>query len=79
MKLDSLTKYNLNFSEYQRAYIEGLLLSTKIELEDAIEDAKADDDEDRVEQFEENLSTVERLLDQIDIQRQEYELKAERE
>lgn len=79
MKLDNLTKYNLNFSEYQRAYIEGLLLSTKIELEDAIEDAKADDDEDRVEQFEENLSTVERLLDQIDIQRQEYELKAERE
>lgn len=68
------TNYTLEFCEFECAYIEGLLLSAKVELENAIEEAKADDEEDRVEQFEENLSAVQGLLDQIDIQRQEREL-----
>lgn len=68
------TNYTLEIRDSERAYIEGLLRSTKIELEDAIEEAKADDDEDRVEQFEENLYTVQKLLDQIDIQHQQREL-----
>lgn len=69
------TNYTLEIRDSERAYIEGLLRSTKIELEDAIEEAKADDDEDRVEQFEENLYTVQKLLDQIDIQTQQAELE----
>ena len=71
------TNYTLEIRDSERAYIEGLLRSTKIELEDAIEEAKADDDEDRVEQFEENLYTVQKLLDQIDIQTQQAELEAD--
>lgn len=71
------TNYTLEIRDSERAYIEGLLRSTKIELEDAIEEAKADDDEDRVEQFEENLYTIQKLLDQIDIQTQQAELEAD--
>ena len=78
-KINIRSEYNLKLREYHRPYIQNLLRSAKEQLEEDIELAKCDDDEDKVEQLEDNLWTVQDLLDQIDLQKEDFELEAEQQ
>lgn len=74
-KINQTHQFTLTISELNRPFLEMILRSKAIELSEAIELAKCDDEEEKVYQLENNLWAVEHLLDQLDLQVQEAELK----
>ena len=77
MKPNPSALYEIHFREFQRPHIANVLHREKNELEEELDLAKCDEDEDKAEEIQEKLWTIEMLLDQIDARKEEVELESE--
>ena len=72
-------QYDIHIYEYQRPYIEAVLRSAKERLEEDLDLAKCDEDEDKAELLQEKIDAINGILDDIDLQHEEFQMEADNE